>query len=204
MTAIKKNKGRTFQCSGYPECNMTFTRSEHLARHIRKHTGERPFECTRCSRKFSRLDNLRQHKQTVHAHEKDEKDGNADLIDRLHRERNNNNHLALRSRKMLINDSTSPYLIPRAHLNKYQYQYPQQLMPIPINQMYNPSNYYNNYNMMPLIQMNPILPINPLNHSSIEEQNKVKIESLLNTKPIEELKDPDRVRLPPMDTLGIL
>lgn len=34
----------------------------------RKHTGERPFQC-HCSRKFSRLDNLRQHAQTVHVNE---------------------------------------------------------------------------------------------------------------------------------------
>ncbi|KAF5317965.1 hypothetical protein D9619_012013 [Psilocybe cf. subviscida] len=31
-----------------------------------KHTGERPFSC-HCSKQFSRLDNLRQHAQTVHA-----------------------------------------------------------------------------------------------------------------------------------------
>ena len=34
----------------------------------RKHTGERPFQC-HCLRRFSRLDNLRQHAQTVHVNE---------------------------------------------------------------------------------------------------------------------------------------
>lgn len=34
----------------------------------RKHTGERPFQC-HCQRRFSRLDNLRQHAQTVHVNE---------------------------------------------------------------------------------------------------------------------------------------
>ncbi|KAF7331295.1 hypothetical protein MKEN_00006600 [Mycena kentingensis (nom. inval.)] len=57
---------KTFQCSGYGDCAMVFSRSEHLARHIRKHTGERPFQC-HCGKQFSRLDNLRQHAQTVHS-----------------------------------------------------------------------------------------------------------------------------------------
>ncbi|KAF9471921.1 hypothetical protein BDN70DRAFT_845001, partial [Pholiota conissans] len=57
---------KTFQCRGYGECRMVFSRSEHLARHIRKHTGERPFSC-HCGKQFSRLDNLRQHAQTVHS-----------------------------------------------------------------------------------------------------------------------------------------
>lgn len=64
----KKKKGQKFFCKGYGECNLSFTRSEHLARHIRKHTGERPFNC-HCGRAFSRLDNLRQHSSTVHADE---------------------------------------------------------------------------------------------------------------------------------------
>lgn len=65
----RASKGRVFQCTGYPDCNMSFTRSEHLARHKRKHTGERPFTCPHCHKNFSRLDNLRQHKQTVHVYE---------------------------------------------------------------------------------------------------------------------------------------
>ncbi|KAK8927877.1 hypothetical protein H634G_04899 [Metarhizium anisopliae BRIP 53293] len=64
----KKKKSQRFYCTDYPPCNLSFTRSEHLARHIRKHTGERPFQC-HCSRRFSRLDNLRQHAQTVHVNE---------------------------------------------------------------------------------------------------------------------------------------
>lgn len=59
-----------FQCRGFGDCKMVFTRSEHLARHVRKHTGERPFRC-HCGKAFSRLDNLRQHAQTVHSDEQD-------------------------------------------------------------------------------------------------------------------------------------
>ncbi|CAH2353567.1 hypothetical protein CLIB1423_11S02674 [[Candida] railenensis] len=78
-------KGRVFQCTGYPDCSMSFTRSEHLARHKRKHTGERPFTCPHCSKNFSRLDNLRQHKQTVHAYE----------IFSVHEQKENQNHQQL-------------------------------------------------------------------------------------------------------------
>ncbi|KAF9410220.1 hypothetical protein BGZ94_001721 [Podila epigama] len=57
---------KTFQCTGYPGCNMVFTRSEHLARHERKHTGEKPYRCivANCPRVFSRYDNMIQHTQT--------------------------------------------------------------------------------------------------------------------------------------------
>ncbi|OIW26247.1 hypothetical protein CONLIGDRAFT_581423 [Coniochaeta ligniaria NRRL 30616] len=67
----KKKKTQRFFCTEFPPCKLSFTRSEHLARHIRqvmKHTGERPFMC-HCNRRFSRLDNLRQHAQTVHQNE---------------------------------------------------------------------------------------------------------------------------------------
>jgi hypothetical protein len=47
------------------ECRLDLQLTVLLAR---KHTGERPFEC-HCKRTFSRLDNLRQHAQTVHLNE---------------------------------------------------------------------------------------------------------------------------------------
>lgn len=36
----RHSEPKLFQCTGYGDCNMVFTRSEHLARHARKHTGE--------------------------------------------------------------------------------------------------------------------------------------------------------------------
>ncbi|KAI7859706.1 hypothetical protein BDC45DRAFT_496636 [Circinella umbellata] len=63
-------KQRLFQCTGYGDCRMVFTRSEHLARHARKHTGEKPFKCIMpdCNKMFSRFDNMMQHTQTHRNH----------------------------------------------------------------------------------------------------------------------------------------
>lgn len=47
---------------------MRHPQSSHTDFHHSKHTGERPFQC-HCLRRFSRLDNLRQHAQTVHVNE---------------------------------------------------------------------------------------------------------------------------------------
>ncbi|KAI0085864.1 hypothetical protein BDY19DRAFT_895790, partial [Irpex rosettiformis] len=85
-TATKRYRpapAKTFQCRGYGECRMVFSRSEHLARHIRKHTGERPFTC-HCGKQFSRLDNLRQHAQTVHADKQEQNDRMMQELTSLH------------------------------------------------------------------------------------------------------------------------
>lgn len=41
-----------------------FSRSDELTRHIRKHTGVKPFKCDYCERDFSRSDHLTTHMRT--------------------------------------------------------------------------------------------------------------------------------------------
>ncbi|EKM52829.1 uncharacterized protein PHACADRAFT_31267 [Phanerochaete carnosa HHB-10118-sp] len=59
--AIQRTKA--FVCPLF-SCGRMFKRMEHLKRHLRTHTLERPYQCQRCKKRFSRSDNLNQHLRT--------------------------------------------------------------------------------------------------------------------------------------------
>jgi len=54
---------RPFPCPA-ESCDRRFSRSDELSRHLRIHTGQRPFPCTICRRAFSRSDHLTTHMRT--------------------------------------------------------------------------------------------------------------------------------------------
>ncbi|KAH8726893.1 C6 transcription factor-like protein RegA [Phaeosphaeriaceae sp. PMI808] len=49
---------RPFQCS---TCKRSFTRADHLTRHVRAHTKAKPYVCPICSKGFARIDLLKRH-----------------------------------------------------------------------------------------------------------------------------------------------
>ncbi|KAF2812726.1 uncharacterized protein BDZ99DRAFT_384075 [Mytilinidion resinicola] len=60
--ALPQNRARpargAFQCG---TCSQSYTRLDHLARHVRSHTQEKPYACHSCEKRFSRVDLLRRH-----------------------------------------------------------------------------------------------------------------------------------------------
>lgn len=54
-----------YQCS---QCSRRYHRTEHLVRHVRSHTKQRPYSCAFCSKTFARRDVLKRH-EVMHSHD---------------------------------------------------------------------------------------------------------------------------------------
>ncbi|KAF9359350.1 hypothetical protein BGX26_012554 [Mortierella sp. AD094] len=63
ITENKSEPSKKTHFCPWPNCNKTFTRSAHLARHVRSHGGEKPYACPQegCGKQFSRSDVLKEH-----------------------------------------------------------------------------------------------------------------------------------------------
>ena len=63
MQRAKKRRGHVCQC-----CSKVLETKYKLERHLRTHTGERPFECRHCPAKFNQKSSLKTH-SNIHARE---------------------------------------------------------------------------------------------------------------------------------------
>ncbi|BCS28626.1 C2H2-type zinc finger protein [Aspergillus puulaauensis] len=48
-----KSRQGYFQC-GFGSCRKSYNRADHLIRHVRSHTREKPYVCQACNKGFSR------------------------------------------------------------------------------------------------------------------------------------------------------
>lgn len=59
MSTVLQSPGTALRLGGRPrrqcpQCDRTFTRTEHLERHVRSHTRDKPFQCPSCNKRYTR------------------------------------------------------------------------------------------------------------------------------------------------------
>ncbi|KAF2725225.1 hypothetical protein K431DRAFT_281177 [Polychaeton citri CBS 116435] len=70
----QQNNARLYSCG---KCNKSYARLDHLSRHVRMHTQEKPYQCQVCTKAFARADLLKRH---TLGHNKDNPDTKPSII----------------------------------------------------------------------------------------------------------------------------
>ena len=64
---MKPNKLIKCRILIYTVCDKTFRQKQTLIDHIRTHTGERPFKCDYCNKRFTQLGTKNRHIKQKHS-----------------------------------------------------------------------------------------------------------------------------------------
>ncbi|ORX59908.1 hypothetical protein BCR36DRAFT_408279 [Piromyces finnis] len=148
------NYERLFHCS---TCLKTFKRCEHLIRHLRIHSGEKPYKCSyfNCNKRFSRRDGLKRHEQLHYQKQKQpnkigilkkKKIHDTKFLNKSYNNNNNTNRLIplpFENRHYTLPASNNPIIKHKQDYSYFPYSYDS---PGSKKMDYSPLSRYNNNN----------------------------------------------------------